>query len=523
MEQTLTQTGASDAPVSSRRWWILLTLCLSLLIIGLDNLILNVALPSIQHDLNASASDLQWTVDGYALIFASLLLTTGSLGDRFGRKLALNVGLLCFGIGSVGAALSATIGQLIAMRVVMGFGAALIMPSTLSIITNVFPAKERGRAISIWAGVAALGIPLGPVLGGFLLEHYSWGSVFLINVPIVLIALVVGWFLVPESRDPQATPPDLLGAVLSIGGLVTFVYGFIEAPQKGWTGQIPLTSWAIAAAVLGAFIVWELRAPHPMLPMEFFRLRQFNGAILGVLLLGFGLFGSFFLLTQYLQYVRGYTPLEAGIRLLPIIAIIIGTQVGTRLSERIGIKFVIPIGLVFIATCIYLLSRLETTSSDAQLLWTITFLGFSMGTVVAPSATTILGSVPVGRAGIGSAMTTVGQQLGGALGVAVLGSLLNTNYSANIDSFTKQLPPMLPIAIVKGSLNGALAIAQHIGGPLGAHLILEARLAYTDAMSSVLVAAAIIALASAVIVAFILPRHRTEGDAPPHTEGGALI
>jgi EmrB/QacA subfamily drug resistance transporter len=379
------------------------------------------------------------------------------------------------------------------------------MPSTLSIITNIFPANERGRAISIWAGVAALGVPLGPVLGGILLDHYSWGSVFFINVPVVLIALLVGWFLVPESRDPQGTPPDLLGAILSIGGLVALVYGVIEAPQKGWTGQTTLISWTMALGLLVAFIAWELRTPHPMLPMAFFRNRQFDGSILSMFLFGFSLFGSFFLLTQYLQYVRGFTPLEAGVRLLPIIALIIGTQVGVRLSERLGLKFIVPVGLLFVALGIALLSRLTIASGDAQLLWTLAMIGFSVGTVVALSAAAILGSVPVARAGIGSAMTTVGEQLGGALGVAILGSLLNTSYGNNINGIARHLPPRVPTSVVTGSLNGALAVAQRLGGPLGSMLSAAARSAYTDGMSSVLVIAAIIVVFSAVVVGFILP------------------
>ena len=510
MDQPLSSPTVTDEAVYRRRWWILPTLCLSLLIIGLDNLILNVALPSIQHDLSASASDLQWIVDAYALVFASLLLTTGSLADRFGRKRALTLGLLFFGVGSVGAAVSANVGQLIALRALMGVGAALIMPATLSIISNVFPPKERGRAISIWAGVAALGIPLGPVLGGILLNNFSWGSVFLINIPIVLVALVAGRFLVPESRDPQASPPDLLGVVLSIAGLVALVYGIIEVPQDGWTGQTPLIAWAAALVILGAFVAWEFRAPSPMLPLSFFRQRQFNGAILALLILGFSLVGGFFLLTQYLQYVRGLTPLEAGVRLLPVATLTIGAQLGTRLSERIGVKFVAGGGLLLVALALYLLAQLNLASGDAPLLWTLALLGLAIGATIAPSVTTMLASVPVTRAGIGSAMNSFAQQLGGALGVAVIGSLLNANFSANIAPAVAHLPPAVPTDVVKGSLNGALAIAQRLGGSLGAQLTAASRLAYTAGMGNALTIGALIALVSAVVVIILLPRRIQE-------------
>ncbi len=507
----------SSDPVYRRRWWILLTLCSSLLIIGLDSLILNVALPVIQHELNASASDLQWIVDGYSLVFAALLLTTGSLGDRFGRKRLLILGLVGFGLGSLGAALSTSVAQLIALRVVMGIGAALIMPSTLSIITNTFPASERGRAISIWAGVSALGIPLGPVLGGLLLQHFAWGAVFAINIPVVIAALVAGWFLVPDSCDPQATPPDLLGALFSVVGLVALVYGIIEAPQNGWTGWLSLGSWLVAVVVLGAFVAWELRAPHPMLPLEFFRLRPFDSAILAILTLGFSLVGVLFLLTQYVQYVRDLSPFEAGLRLLPVAAVIIGTQLGTRFVERVGPRFVIGGGLLLVALSDLLVSRLATTSGDGQLIATLALLGVALGATLAPSTTLLLGSVPVTRAGIGSAMNSVGLQLGGVLAVAVLGSLANTTYSNDMAAALVRLhvASSLPATIVTASLNGALAVAQHLGGPAGTQLAIAARLAFTDGMGTALAIATGLTIIVAVIVVFVLPPRSNENQLDP--------
>ncbi|MGH2766735.1 MAG: MFS transporter, partial [Actinomycetota bacterium] len=311
-------------------------LCLSLVVIGMDNTILNVALPTLARDLSATASELQWMVDSYILVFAGLLLTMGALGDRFGRKLALNVGLLVFVAGSVASAFAGSAEVLIFSRAAMGIGGALIMPSTLSIITNVFPARERGRAIGVWAGVAGFGIVLGPVIGGWLLENFWWGSVFLVNVPVVAVAILAGWALVPESKDPHATPLDPIGAFLSIAALVTLVYGIIEAPENGWTDAVTLGAFAIAAVLSVAFIWWERRVKHPMLRMEFFRNPRFSTASAAITLVFFALFGSIFLLTQHLQFVLGYSPLEAGFRVLPVAVLIVAAPLSARLVEVIG-------------------------------------------------------------------------------------------------------------------------------------------------------------------------------------------
>src|SRR5215218_4311502 len=300
-----------------RRWAAMAVLCLVLVVIGMDNLILNVALPTLVRDLQVSASQLQWVVEGYILAFAGLLLSMGSLGDRFGRKRALTAGLLVFLGGSVASAFAGSAGVLIATRTAMGIGAALIMPATLSIITDMFPEKERGRAIGVWAGVAGLGIVLGPTVGGWLLGHFWWGSVFLINLPIVAVALLAGWALVPESRDPRATPLDPGGALLSITGLVALVYAIIKAPDDGWTDPVTLWSFAAAAVTLAVFVAWERRSTHPMLNIGLFRDPRFWAASVSVTLVFFALNGGLFILTQHLQFVLGYTPLQAGVRLLP--------------------------------------------------------------------------------------------------------------------------------------------------------------------------------------------------------------
>ena len=301
-----------------RRWWVLAVLCLSLLIIGIDNTILNVALPTLSRTLHATNSQLQWIVDAYVLVFASLLLTTGSLSDRFGRRSALAVGLAIFGLGSVASAFAGTANVLTATRALMGIGGALIMPSTLSILTNVFPPEERGRAIGIWAGVSGLGIAIGPVVGGALLGHFWWGSVFLVNVPVVLVGLIAGRLIVPNSKDPSSPRVDPIGATLSVLGLVALVYGIIEVPSYGWANGRILGAFAAAVVIIGAFVAWELHTDHPMLKIQFFRNPRFTAASVGIMLVFFALFGSFFFITQELQFILGYTPLQAGLRLAPI-------------------------------------------------------------------------------------------------------------------------------------------------------------------------------------------------------------
>src|SRR4051794_19430277 len=341
----VSQSGVDMTP-SPRRWWTLAVLCLSLLVIGLDNTILNVALPTMQRDLDASASQLQWIVDVYMLVFAGVLLSAGSLGDRFGRKRALTFGLAVFGLGSLGSALAGSAALLIAMRALMGVGGAFIMPSTLSILAATFPAHERGRAIGIWAGVSGLGIAIGPLTGGWLVEHADWSAIFLVNLPIVVLALAAGRFLVPESRDETAPRLDVAGFALSFAGLSALVWGLIEAPSRGWTDGLVLAAFALAVAVLGAFVAWERRTAQPMLELALFRNPRFSASSAAVSLASFALFGMIFLLTQYLQEVRGYTALEAGVRTMPVaLGLVLGGPLSARLAERLGIRAVVPFGL----------------------------------------------------------------------------------------------------------------------------------------------------------------------------------
>jgi EmrB/QacA subfamily drug resistance transporter len=507
------QVSPLDGQPYERRWWALLVLCLSLVVIGMDNTILNVALPTLVRDLHATASQLQWMVDAYVLVFAGLLLTMGALGDRFGRKRALNIGLLVFVAGSVASAFAGSASVLIASRAAMGIGAALIMPSTLSIITNVFPPRERGRAIGIWAGVAGFGIVLGPVIGGWLLEHFWWGSVFLVNVPVVAVAILAGYSLVPESKDPNATPLDPVGAGLSIAALVTLVYGIIEAPDRGWTDGLIIGSFAMAAVLSVVFIRWERRVEHPMLRMEFFRNPRFSAASAAITMVFFALFGSVFLLTQHLQFVLGYTPLQAGFRLLPVATLIVAAPTAARLVEWIGTKIVVAAGLLTVATALWLLSTVGVASGYGLVAASIAILGTGMGLTMAPATESIMGSLPLAKAGVGSAMNDTTRMVGGALGVAVLGSVMASSYGSAIEPALRGVSPQIAQA-AGDSIGAASTIATQLGTQ-GQALLQAARSAYIEGMGNAVLVGSAVATAAVVVVLLFLPaRARRREEAP---------
>lgn len=486
-----------------RRWLTLGVLSLSLVIIGLDNTILNVALPTLVRDLDASASELQWMVDSYVLVFAGLLLTMGALGDRFGRKLALTSGLLIFGVASVFAAFADSATTLIVARSFMGIGGALIMPATLSIITNIFTGEERGRAIAAWAAVAGLGIVIGPALGGWLLEHFWWGSIFLINIFIAGVAIVLGYFLVPESKDEKATPLDPIGAVLSIAGLVALVYAIIEAPSKGWTDGIVLAGFGLAVVLLGAFLWWERRIEHPMLQLDFFKNPRFSAASGAITLVFFAMFGTVFLLTQYLQFVLGFTPLEAGIRVMPIATMIIAAPASARIVEKIGSKIVVTFGLALVAIAMAYLALIDINSGYGHVAATLSLLGLGMGAAMAPATESIMGSLPRAKAGVGSAMNDTTRQVGGALGVAILGSVLASSYGASIAPALVGLPPEAAAA-AGDSVGGAIGVASQMGDA-GVQLVAAANEAFVGAMSSAVWVAAGMALLGAILTWLYLP------------------
>jgi EmrB/QacA subfamily drug resistance transporter len=498
------ETPASrDERKHRQRWWTLAILSLSLLIIGLDNTILNVALPTLQREFQSSASELQWMVDSYIVVFAGLLLTLGALGDRFGRARALQAGLIIFGLSSVAAAYADTATQLIAARAVMGIGGAFIMPATLSILIDVFPKEERGRAISIWAGVAGLGIGLGPLAGGLLLEWFWWGSVFMINVPIVIIALVAGLIVVPDSRDPEGTALDLPGAFLSMGAVTLLVYAIIEAPARGWLDPLVVGAFAAALALGIGFAIREVRTSAPMLDFRFFRNLRFSFGAAAIGFAFFALFGMIFLLTQYLQFVRGYTALEAGYRLLPIaLGIMLGASQSHRWVSRFGTPKVVSTAMVGLAL-VMASYALWTTDTPYWIVGTALFLmAATMGNIMAPSTEAVMGALPMAKAGVGSAMNDLVRQVAGALGVAIIGSVVNVVYSAQMDDVVASLPPQAADA-AGDSVGAALRVSSQMGGSQGAALATSASEAFIDAFG----VAALLAGATVLIGSFLVRRY----------------
>jgi EmrB/QacA subfamily drug resistance transporter len=506
------------APVGStayrRRWWTLGVLVLSLLIIGLDNTVLNVALPTLQAELGATAAELQWMVDAYVLVFAGLLLVMGALGDRFGRARALRIGLLVFGGASLAAMAAIDPTQLIVARAVMGVGGALIMPSTLSIITAVFPRRERGRAIAIWAGMSGLGIGLGPLVGGLLIERFAWPAVFFVNVPIVIVALVAGWWLVPESRDPSAPRLDLVGAALSIGAVVGLVYGIIEAPSLGWTDPLVLGCLALAIVLGVAFAWWELHTDHPMLELSLFRDARFTAGAGAIAVAFFALFAVIFGLTQYLQAVLGLSALEAGTAMVTVaIGVPIGAQMSIRAVAHLGTARVVAGALVALGA---LLATLVAWTPDTPV-WvvslTLLVTAMAMANVMAPATDAVMGAVPEAKAGVGSAMNDLLRQLGGALGVAILGSIMNTVYRDRMGDAVAGLPDALA-GPAGDSVGAAVAIGERIGGAAGDALVTAARAAFVDGLGIAAIVAAAIAVVAGVVTLRRMPARDTRPTQP---------
>ena len=496
-------------PQDWRRWAALVVVCLAALIVNVDNTILNVALPTLVRDLDASSSELQWIVDSYAIAFAGLLFVGGSLADRFGRQRFFLIGLSVFALGSVGAAFSGSVHVLIACRAVMGAGAALTIPASLSIINDVFrDPEERARAIGAWAGTIGLGIAIGPIAGGLLLSRFWWGSIFLVNIPIVLIGLVGAAALVPDSKNPDVQRPDPVGALLSIVGLGLLLWAIIEGPTQGWTSGIVAGTGSASLVALGGFVAWEWRSAHPMLKLAFFRDRRFSVALAAECLAVFGLMGALFLSTQFLQFDLGLSPLAAGIRILPIAGmVIVSAALSPVLARLIGTKCTVAAGLGLIAAGLWQVaaaSRLQTTYGDIVV--GLVLIGFGAGLMLPTATNSVIGSVPRGDSGIGSATNTVALQVGGALGVAVVGSVMLTRYQGHMRAVLsgRRVPASVAQTIL-GSLGGALAVAARVGGTTGSLLAREARTAFMSGNGIALAVAAIVSVAGVVLVLAALP------------------
>jgi EmrB/QacA subfamily drug resistance transporter len=490
----------------ARRWWMLAVLCLSLLIVFVGNSSLNVTIPTLSRELHASESQLQWVVAAYSLVFAGLLFSTGALGDRFGRKGVLQLGLLVFLVAAVLASLSTAMWQLIACRALMGAAAALIMPSTLSILVNVFPAHERAKAIAIWAGTTGAAGAIGPVASGWLLGYYWFGSVFLVNVPFILLALVGGWFLVPKSRDPEQGRLDPVGAGLSIVGIVALVYGLIQAPTEGWASGRTLTAFALAVVVLTVFVLWELRAEEPMLDIRYFRNPAFSTGTGGMILVFLALFGVMFLITQYFQLVLDYSPLSTALRLLPMAPIlIIVSPLTPRITARFGANRTVAFGMALVAGGLLLFRGLGLHTSYLYVLVCLVPLVVGFALTMSPMTAAIMSAVPSRRAGAGSAMNDATRELGAALGVAVLGSIAASQYSAKVEPLVATLPASVRFTATS-SIAGAIQTANGLGGAAGRVLTLGAQHAFVDGVHFAVTVGAVLAAVASVVVYRYLPR-----------------
>ncbi|MET0420625.1 MAG: DHA2 family efflux MFS transporter permease subunit [Acidimicrobiia bacterium] len=495
----------TDPMIHARRWWILAVLCLSLVIVFVGNASLNVTIPTLSRDLHATESQLQWVVAIYSLVFAGLLFTSGALGDRYGRKGALQSGLVIFLIGTTIGALSNEIWQLIASRAVMGVGAAFIMPSTLSILVNVFNEEERVRAIAIWASLTGAAGIIGPVASGFLIGHFWYGSVFLVNVPIVLFALVVGWFIVPRSRDPEEAPLDPIGALLSIIGIVSLVYGLIEAPDKGWLSPTTLVSFGIAAVVIVAFVLWELHCNEPMLDMHYFRNPSFSTGTGGMILIFLALYGVFFLMTQYFQLVLGYSAFSAAVRFVPVALVILLLSPRTpALSDRFGARTVVAVGMGLVATSMAMIQLLGTDSSYWLAIAAILPLATGMALSMSPMTASIMSAVPDRRAGSGSATNDATRELGAALGVAILGSIATSQYRSSVAASLHHLPDAVDER-AKTSLAGAAQAATQLPAGAARAVTNVTQQAFVDGLHTAALVGVVLALLAVASVLRFLP------------------
>ena len=491
--------------VHARRWATLAVLCLSLLLVVVDSSIVNVALPTLSRSLHASTTSLQWITDAYTLAVAGLLLTLGSLGDRIGRHRLLAAGLAVFGVGSALAGMSGSAGELITFRVLMGIGAAAIMPATLSILTNVFSNPvERAKAIGAWSAVAGVGVAIGPSTGGWLLEHFAWGSIFLVNLPIVAVALVAGRFVIPPSASPRPKPLDPAGAVLSVAGLLALVYAIIEAPQHGWLSASTLGILGGGLAIMAAWVAVELRSSHPMVDLRVFANARFSAASFAVTMIFFALFGWLFLFTQQMQFVLGYSALQAGLRTLPFaVGMGVTSALSAKLTAKAGTKLAVAAGLVFMAAGFALMATSTVHTGYAFLAPASVLIAIGMGLAMAPATESIMGSLPPAQAGVGSAVNDTTREIGGAVGVAVMGSVASSVFASHLHTATAHLAG--GSAHVTGSLSAVLAAARHAHGPAGQALAHAAQQAFVTGSDVAVLAAIVAALLGAVAAIAFLP------------------
>jgi EmrB/QacA subfamily drug resistance transporter len=495
---------------------ILIALLIAAFVINLDTTLVNVALPTLVRELGATTSQLQWVVDAYNLVFAALLLTSGALSDRVGRKGMLLAGLAVFGTASVIGGFTTSPDQLIAARAVMGLGAAMIFPATLSLITNVFTGRaERARAIGLWGASAGIAIALGPIVGGWLLEHFSWASIFFAMGPVAAGAAALVAVSVPASKNPGAAGLDFPGLALSTAAMALLVFTIIEAPSYGWGSARTIAGFAVAAGLLAAFIGWERRAQNPMLDVRLFRNMRFSAASGAVTVSFFTLFGFIFLMTQYFQFIRSYGPLSTGVHLLPVaLSVGAGSVAGTQLAVRAGTKVVVTAGLVAMAGFyVWVAASTSATTSYGVISIQMVVYGLGMGLTSAPATESIMGAVSLRQAGVGSAVNDSTRLLGGTLGVAVIGSVYASLYSARL---TALLPAGLPArisAIAHQSVGAAIVVAGRATtaghAAAGQAIHAAATNAFLHGLAVGCLVAGLVAAAGAVLAVIFLPAQPT--------------
>jgi EmrB/QacA subfamily drug resistance transporter len=501
---------------TSRRWWALAAIMLSLLTIGFDATILNVALPTLATALHSGIDGLQWMVNAYTLVFAGLLLPLGVLGDRFGRKRLMVIGLLFFGGASIVATYANSVGALIAARAFMGIGAAILTPVGMAVLPVLFPPEERAKAIAFAAIGLGAGVPLGPIIGGYLLGHFWWGSVFLVNVPVALLGLIAIALLMPESKDPEPRRPDVLGGVLSTAGLVSFVYGVIEVPKRGWSDGPVIGSLALGVLLLALFVAWERRATEPMIDLGLFGRPRFLWGTVASTVASFALFGLLFVIPQYLQEVRGNDAMQTGIKLLPLMAgLIVGARTSEVVGRRFGAKMPVAGGLLLIAAGLALGATTGVHSGYGLAATWLTIVGAGTGLSLAPAMDAVLGELPPERSGAGSALTQAFRQVGGAFGVALLGSVLAAAYTGRLD--VSGLPAPAAHA-AHDSISGAVAVAGQMHDTA---LRASAGAAYIHAMDTVLLVCAAVAVLGAVLAGLLLPARKPRPTPQPELVGVA--
>jgi EmrB/QacA subfamily drug resistance transporter len=490
--------------IHRRRWGILAVLCISVFLAVVDNTIVNVALPTISTQLGASISDLQWIVDAYSLVFAGLLLVGGSIGDRFGRKGMLQLGLVLFAGFSVLAGIADSTSALITARALMGVGAALVFPATLAILTSVFTdGRERGKAIGIWAGVVGLAVALGPISGGYLLNHFWWGSIFFVNLPIAGLALVLGAKLVPTSRDEHAPKLDFGGFILSAAGITIIVYTMIEAPKWGWASARTLAGFAAGIAVVAAFVWWERRRTDPMMDVTVFANGRFSAASSAITVAFFALFGFIFLITQYFQFVKGYDTLSAGVHTLPF-AVATGSlaPVSPVIARKFGRRATVATGLLIMASGFVVAATVSPSSAYfGPIIISMVLIAGGLALVTAPSTDMIVSSLPPEKAGVGSAINDVTRELGGVLGVAVVGSVFSSLFGPRLaDRFAAIGVPGDAVEIARESMGASLAVAEQAPSAAQPALLDAARNSFVDGLGAGCLVAAAAAVVGAVVV-----------------------